>query len=459
MLLDQVEEETGVKIHIRWMDSSNTADQFVLAITSGEAIDLSVVTPTKYATYMDKNILYPLDEALASCGQDVLARVNADLWDWRRGNDGATYAIPLEQVNYVTTVTVRKDWLDALNLEAPTTVEEYEAMLRAFQAAYSCSPLLLQMSQTGRHFEAFLCGAFLENGYSWWQNEEGVYLPPEMAPGYTEMLETLARWYADGLISPDSLTLRDSLSALIEANQVGAVMDSWSVAQSKSINAAEAMEGLEWVDLPALSGAYDNGNYTVSSPSNYIVVSANSENPEGAVKVVNWIAESLEHMISSRYGVKGYHWDFSDPEAPAPTDWLSGESNHYVNYGIDDDTQYVMGSFELLDVNNFTERGLYEEQNVYLKAAYDWWTVCYGWELDYYTTLDDQLQINPVVLSCSQEVSDCKKALEEKTVAIITGADSLDSWEEWLNGEYMKLGMETVIEVKNQVYAERLATR
>jgi len=457
MLLDQVEEETGVKINIKWDDGSNAADQFVLAITGGEAVDIHVVSATSYATYLENDILYPLDDALAAAGQDILARVNPSLWDWCKGKDGKTYAIPLEQANYITTVTVRQDWLDALGIAAPTTVEEYEAMLRAFKDAYDCAPLMIQLNNTGRHFEAFLGGAFLENGYSWWKSEDGTYLPPEMAPGYTDMLETLARWYADGLINPDSMTIRDSIQALIEHNMVGAVMDSWALAQSKSLNAVDVVDGLKWVDLPALSGTYDNGNLAATSPASYIVVSGNSQNPEGAVKVVNWIAESLENTISSRQGVKGYHWDFANPEQPAPTDWLTGETNPYVNFGVSDETKFVGGAFELFDINNFTERGLYADQNMYMQAAYDFWAVCYSWGYDYYETLDDQLQVNPVTLSCSVEVADCKQALQEKTIAIITGADTLDGWDEWLNGEYMNLGMAKVIEVKNQVYAERLA--
>ena len=458
MLLDQVEDETGVKINIKWMDGNNTADQFVLAITSGEAVDLCNVSAVSFATYMENNIIYPLDEALASSGQDILARVNPDLWAWCKGKDGQIYAVPSEQSsNYQTSVSIRQDWLDALGIEAPTTVQEYEDMLYAFKDAYNCAPLMIQLNNTGRHFEAFLGGAFLEKGYSWWQSEDGTYLPPEMAPGYTDMLATLARWYADGLINPDSMTLRDSLQALIEHNMVGAVMDSWSVAQSKSLNAVDVIEGLKWVDLPALSGTYDNGNYASIAPSGFVVVSANSKNPEGAMKVLNWVAKNLENTISSRQGVKGYHWDFANPDQPAPEDWLTGETNPYVNFGVSDDTKFIGGAFELFDIRNFTERGRYEDQNIYMQAAYDWWAVNYGWEYDYYISLDEQLQVNPVTLSCSQEVADCKQALQEKTIAIITGADSLDTWDEWLNGEYMDLGMRTVIEVKNQVYAERLA--
>lgn len=452
MLLEQIEAETGLKVNMVWSDSSSSADTVVLMISSGETLDLASTSGSTYYNYLNNGLLQPIDNVLTENGPSILERVNPNLWTWCKGDDGLTYAVPAEQLNYVTAVAIRKDWLEEQNLANPTTVEEYENMLRVFKDAYDCSPLMLRLDASGRHFEPFLCGAFLENGWSWWKSEDGTYLPPEMAPGYKDMIETLTRWYADGLISPDSFQLRANVKTLIEANKVGAVMDSFGVAQSNSLSAVDVVEGLDWIELPALSGKYDNGNYAVSNPASYKVVPIVAENPAGAIKILDWIASDLENTISSVQGVKGFHWDWSDPDGEVPSDWVNAQ-NFVVDHGVTGDDAFVRGAFELLDINNFLGRGYYEETSM-MANLYRWYEKCYAWEYDYYTTLDDQMNINESALSCSTEIVDCKTALNEKVVAIITGADSIDTWEGWLEGEYMAIGMEEVIRVKNEIYVE-----
>lgn len=104
-----------------------------------------------------------------------------------KGDDFAT-------VNYGP--LFRADWLKELGLPAPTTIDEFEAILKAFKDKKGiASPFTQGKNLNGE----FIAGAYGIN-INWFidDNKKAAYGP--MTPQYKEYLTVLNRWYANGLL-------------------------------------------------------------------------------------------------------------------------------------------------------------------------------------------------------------------------------------------------------------------
>ncbi len=446
--VDYVSKMSGVKINIVWNDS--TTDKFALMMSGQEDIDMTTVSLDKFNAYTRSEMLYPLTDLLNEYGQSLLERVDPLLWKWAT-IDGEIYAVPSQSVvGCATTVTVRQDWLDELEMEGPTTIDEMEAILAAMKEKYDCAPLLLQLSRTGRHYDAFLAGAFLPEGYSWWQSEDGTYLPPEMHPEYVNMIELMRKWFELGYMNEDSLALRANGQALVEANKVGVMMDSFCLAQVYARTGVKINPEMKWTDFRALSGKYDNGNYYNAAPSGYVVINANSKNPAGCIALLNWFASDMTNTTVGRRGLEGIHWEYEDPDGEIPQSFNEGANNPVVLLDAPEDMKVASGGMEFFDIAGFLEY-VVATDDPYAIAQNEWMLVNCDENLKKYMSLDDKLQISNSMLDCSSERSACNTALAEKIIAIVTGAEDISGWEEWVNGDYQDIGMKVIIEQKNEL--------
>ena len=153
--------------------------------------------------------------------------------------DGTLYALEAKlQVNKRTNVFVREDWLAKLNMAAPTTLEEFEAMLIAFR---DNAELLLgadadkmipfsTMVDVGYRNEHLLVSNIPEALTEQEKYTRGFDDRKFLMPGIKEGIRTLNKWYNEGLIWKDFAlypmgdTTEDNL---LKAGYVGAFAHNW----------------------------------------------------------------------------------------------------------------------------------------------------------------------------------------------------------------------------------------
>lgn len=103
---------------------------------------------------------------------------------------------------------VRKDWLDALGLPVPETIDDWHAMLTAFKEKNGAAAPLTFLGSPNALFGldggAFV-GAFgvIKNFYI----DDGKVKYGPIEPGYKEFLTTFAQWYKEGLIDKNIATV------------------------------------------------------------------------------------------------------------------------------------------------------------------------------------------------------------------------------------------------------------
>ena len=152
---------------------------------------------------------------------------------------GTIWAIPGRlAINPGLNLFVRQDWLDILGLSYPTNLQEFEAMLYAFQANAS---RLLPPGRSPSELIAFgvttdmgwtarnLIGSFIDHNISdrdWFIHgfDDRFYTQP----GTQDALRLLNRWYNDGLLWNDfALGGALGIEDYMKIGLVGAYMQNW----------------------------------------------------------------------------------------------------------------------------------------------------------------------------------------------------------------------------------------
>ena len=112
---------------------------------------------------------------------------------------------------------VRKDWLDKYGLDMPKTVGDIENILKTFKANGVKAPLSMQEHLVRSTF----MGNFNTSSSYYYRDGEIVYGPT--TPEYKYAVETLARWYKEGLLDNNypSYKQESEVQAKIYNDEVG----------------------------------------------------------------------------------------------------------------------------------------------------------------------------------------------------------------------------------------------
>lgn len=438
MVAEHIKGLSGVLVEPVYTDGQT--DKFTLMIASNEDIDTASAGASRFLSYINNGSIMALDDLLEAGGQNIKARMSDRVWEYTK-KDGKIYALPTVGIEVGDTVQIRKDWLEEQGLSVPTTVEEFENTLIVFRDAYGTNPLFMD---TG--FNAVISGWYLPEGNSWWQDEQGVYLPPEMHPDFAEMLAHMHQWYKDGLIHQETFS-GGNLQQLIEADKIGANIGWYSSTFPGTLNLRAQVPDAEFAYLQPLAGKYDNGYSWLEAANGYRVINVNSKNPEGVIAFYDWLCADIANMTIGRQGIEGVHFEYTDRDNHIIRGITGGDLNS---------TRYVPGTFGNLDIHGWFERSDTTD-NPRLQWYYDHWDfVAEGKVSKTYVPLDYQYAItNALLTETSDLIGDTNTALAEAKIAFITGARSLSEWDAFIE-EWKQMGMSKVIEEKNTIYQQKI---
>lgn len=163
---DYITEQTGVKpVPVELPRGSETEKLNLLISSADERLD--VIMTGDWQDYAEKGIIMPLNDLIDKYGPNIKKAWSEYeyMWDMVSDDEGTIWALPrsLPTTSYPT--WIRKDWLDKYGLEMPTTLEEFENILRTFKENDPAGngqtiPLLTDL---GGVYNAFSAG-FTEHG-------------------------------------------------------------------------------------------------------------------------------------------------------------------------------------------------------------------------------------------------------------------------------------------------------
>ncbi len=255
-----------------------------------------------------------------------------NLWDWlgemnlywdRDPEEGSVWGIEakLAVSNRINTF-VRQDWLDALNLEAPTTKQEFEEMLIAFRdnadtllGADADKMIPYSVSYDVGWRAATLIESFIDpditdrefyvNGF------DDRKLTQE---GTKEAIRLLNKWYNEGLLWDDFALYGSGDSTeddMMKAGYIGAFTHNWDYPfrnGEDSINASlQRIVGEDAVFVAVDCFEDKNGNYTKFVPGpidRKIFFPSTNDEPLACMLYLDWISDP-EHIEYLQIGDEG----------------------------------------------------------------------------------------------------------------------------------------------------------
>ena len=323
MLRDHNVEVTFVPVG-RWVE----VEQLNNLLSANDAPDICV-------TYN-----YPTIQTYANMGGviDMAPYVNEnkdllpDLWDLlgemnvyynRDPESGTIWAIEALKKNVRQLNTfVREDWLNALGLAEPTTIDEFEAMLIAFrdnaekllgEDADKMIPMSVSfdLSWRTRHLTtSFIPDALTEQEKYRFGFDDRDYLMPNVKEG----LRKVNQWYNDGLIWKDFPLYGagdKTEDNMLKAGYVGAFIHNWDYPYRDGVEGIHAnlqtLVGPEAAFIAVDSFINDAGKaikFLPGSNDRKIFLPASNTEPLASMLYLNWISK-LDNRMFLQIGEEG----------------------------------------------------------------------------------------------------------------------------------------------------------
>ena len=209
-IIEAINEKLGIDLTVEIVPEANT-EKVNVAMASGDFPDVVTGAYGTSATqqWIDDGMVIPLNDYM-----DSFPSMKAWLenYEWSAQN-GKYYGMPfITQYSVANTLIVmRQDWLDNLGLEAPTTIDEFEEVIRAFTEddpdgngekdtygftyegdtiynnGWCADPVTIFSVYTGKNLPG-----------QWQEDEDGKLVYGSLDEGNKKALERLARWHANG---------------------------------------------------------------------------------------------------------------------------------------------------------------------------------------------------------------------------------------------------------------------
>ena len=117
-------EATGIEVD--YVPDPDLSTRLQTAAAAGDLPDIVINDASSLGSYVAQGLLVAVDPA----GIDPDGAVSDELWDSVVAADGDSYGVPYSR--HVIGAGIRTDWLDALGLEEPETLEDFTAVAEAF---------------------------------------------------------------------------------------------------------------------------------------------------------------------------------------------------------------------------------------------------------------------------------------------------------------------------------------
>ena len=280
-----------------------------LSIAEGDLPDVFHVNESQLQQLVDADLIWDLSDIYEKYASDVVKNnINGDPDCLEAGKrNGKLYGIPqmhygpMEQPDYVW---IRKDWREALNLEEPETMDDLVNIMKAFMEKYGCYGMAAE--QTLDHLN-LLAPAWGAHPDAWIKTDDGKIEYGSVQPEMKEALEEWAKWYQEGILSPDFAMMdMDKMNQDVIAGKVGVqpFYQWWGWNPGKDVVSGMGQDSyFEPFQIPSANGEEVLQTLTFSNTS-YTVVSKKCKNPEAALKLINLYC----YIVDDSAGKEDQEW-------------------------------------------------------------------------------------------------------------------------------------------------------
>jgi len=324
VLQQRIEELTGFEMDITWIPNSAYGDRLSLVLAGDDVPEVLIVpgVPNNdpvIVSGVSHGAFWNLDPYIDQF--NYLSMMNPGI-RMNASFNGDTYGIYRSRDLIRASINIRRDWLDELGLDLPTTLEEFTDMCFAFRDEIEGDTYCLTIPQWGGKNNhgpldiiAVMFGAPNRTAIV-----DGEVVFDFMTEEYIEAMEWVRMLVEEGLINSDFVTMpTDDWNNDFMNDRAGAIMDMQSRGMSLSNlmrDRHEAEDGSAWV---AMIGNFATPNADAILPTTgfnggIMIPTASVQTEERLLEVLtflNYLNSEEIHTIMN-LGVEDVHWYWNE---------------------------------------------------------------------------------------------------------------------------------------------------
>lgn len=369
-MVDLAVEQLGIKMETTLLggDASNYDTKLRLALTGSEELpDVFPVYGTQMiADMIESGQVKAIDEDIEKYMPERLKEIYDQYPEtfYPVTKDGKTYGIACAPaLTEGQVMIIRQDWLDALGLEAPTNMDEFEAVIKAFteddpdgngkkdtygfayagdgiySTGWVADPVSLFSANSGKNIPGM-----------WQEDENGELMYGSIHEGNKETLRRMASWHANGWIFQEAAATGawDAMMQFTEGKAGIFIGRPWAISSVRDVTT---------VHPDAVIKAYpnilqDDGTCTYQAAQTndgWLMFNKDFDNMEAFFVYYDWLYDAAFGTGNFQYGyLEGYDYDIVGDEVvfdstlfdPAVADpFVPGKSTVLKNAPVLDNMQ------------------------------------------------------------------------------------------------------------------------
>ena len=392
-VFQEMNRRTNVTLEMSLASSPETAmTEINLIIASGDYPDLINNLQGYYSSGLDSAIEQEVIVDILDY-EDIMPNYFAKLRErdamedatTEDGHIGVVYQVSKGSDTIQSGLTLRKDWMEELGADAPTTYDELHDLLMQFKSKYNVSqPLYVPKSGApdtmfdgfGTELDYVMNNEMGSAPWNYVDNGNGLDVVfGFMDDSYYDILELMHSWYSDGLFTADYLNNNYN----VDADNLTSGDFACLFATEQSLNAGNTFQAHMWDAYPNVS--LDGGKIRSSSETTSAIaaqgysITTTCEDKELAAQWLDYQYTDESYLLNN-YGLEGQGFEYDDKGEPALTDLIMNNPDGIPQAYTQFIYLSVTGSF-YLDNDRFKSNYCEEA-----KACNDVWQSAY----DYYDT-------------------------------------------------------------------------
>lgn len=449
-------ERTGVQIEFQHPPAGQAKEQFGLLLADGDLPDIIeynwlVNYPGGPQKAINDGVVQPLNDIINQYCPNLKAylEANPDIDKMIKTDEGQYYAFPFVRGEAETVLLgpmMRGDWLEELGLEVPTTVDEWYTVLKVFKEVKGAiSPLSYIYTDARIGAVNPVAMAYLPS-VDFYLADDGTIHYGSIEEGYRSYLKEFSKWYAEGLVDIDLVSLKkDQVAAKVTSGQAGASvglteghMGAWITAGRKE-NPDFTLVGVPWPSLEKGQKAPGGHCENRFSGINGVAITTDCRDVERAARLLDY-AYSEEGSLFVNFDTEGVTYEMVDGYPTFTDEILKNSHGWSMKTALNSNTMNGSGGAYIADSRVPEQTMELQEQ---LDARYEIWPNC-----------DAGKHLLPPITPNSEEsreyatiMNEVKTYRDEMTIKFIMGQESLDSFDEYV-ANIKKLGIDRALEIQ-----------
>lgn len=448
----KLQEKTGIQVEYLHPPSGSANEQFNMIIASGDLPDIMERNWLSYKggpeSAITDGIVLRLNDVFEKYAPNMLAylKANPDINRMIRTDNDSYYCFPFIRGDFMLLISagilVRQDWLDELGMDVPETIDDWYTVLRAFKKRNGSAPFINSNFAHNPFANAY---GVIPRDFMVGDDGKVLYSPIEN--GYRDYIATIAKWYSEGLVDPDTFSSTyDLVSARMIGSITGVAVASIGSGMGVWTNSARSRQYLSFkltgAPIPVLNKGdtprifYAQYPYAAMSSA---AITTRAKNVEKAARFLDYSYSEEGHILNN-FGVEGESFNWADGY-PAYSDFITKNPDGWPI------SQALAAYTRSHDVGPFIQDKRYIEQYYTLpeqKKALATWVQPYM--LKYIVPPITPSREESAELSMI--MSEVNTYQQEMEVKFIIGTEKLMNWNTYVS-TIRRLGIDRAIEIMN----------